>query len=103
MLKIGDPKAKNVLVLNPGTSASAAYFEPLAQTIVKMLPNWQVWAVERRENFLEDQSELNLLKQGKASPTDLFNYYLGYIGNSSITYQCGRFRTRRCRSPGSGA
>jgi pimeloyl-ACP methyl ester carboxylesterase len=84
-LKTGDPKAKNVLVLNPGTSASAAYFEPLAKTIVKLLPDWQVWAVERRENFLEDQSELNLLKQGKVSPTDFFNYYLGYIGNASVT------------------
>ena len=37
VLKTGDPKAKNVLVLNPGTSASAAYFEPLAKTIVKRL------------------------------------------------------------------
>jgi pimeloyl-ACP methyl ester carboxylesterase len=85
VLKTGDPKAKNVLVLNPGTSASAAYFEPLAKTIVKELPDWQVWAVERRENFLEDQSELNLFKQGKVSATDFFNYYLGYIGNSSVT------------------
>jgi pimeloyl-ACP methyl ester carboxylesterase len=85
VLKTGDPKAKNVLVLNPGTSASAAYFEPLARTIAKTLPNWQVWAVERRENFLEDQSELNLFKQGKVSPTDFFTYYLGYIGNPSIT------------------
>ena len=34
--------------------------------------------MERRENFLEDQSELNLLKQGKVSPSDFFNYYLGY-------------------------
>jgi pimeloyl-ACP methyl ester carboxylesterase len=85
VLKTGDPKAKNVLVLNPGTSASAAYFEPLAKTIVKELPNWQIWAVERRENYLEDQSELNLLKQGKVSPTDFFNYYLGYLTNSSVT------------------
>jgi pimeloyl-ACP methyl ester carboxylesterase len=85
VLKTGDPKAKNVLVLNPGTSASAAYFEPLARTIVKDLPNWQVWSVERRENYLEDQSELNLLKQGKVSPTDFFNYYLGYLSNSSVT------------------
>ncbi len=84
-LKTGNPKAKNVLVLNPGTSASAAYFEPLAKSIVKVLPDWQVWAVERRENFLEDESELNLLKQGKASATDLFNYYLGYLSNPSIT------------------
>jgi pimeloyl-ACP methyl ester carboxylesterase len=85
ILKTGDPKAKNVLVLNPGTSASAAYFEPLAKSIVKVLPDWQVWAVERRENFLEDQSELNLYKKGKVSSTDLFNYYLGWIGNPSIT------------------
>jgi pimeloyl-ACP methyl ester carboxylesterase len=84
VLKIGDPKADNVLVLNPGTSASAAYFQPLARTIVKTLPDWQVWSVERRENFLEDQSMLNLFKQGKTSPTDLFNYYLGYIGNPAI-------------------
>jgi pimeloyl-ACP methyl ester carboxylesterase len=85
VLKTGDPKAKNVLVLNPGTSASAAYFEPLAKGIVKDLPNWQIWAVERRENFLEDQSELNLLKQGKVSPTDFFNYYLGYLSNPGVT------------------
>jgi pimeloyl-ACP methyl ester carboxylesterase len=85
VLKTGDPKAKNVLVLNPGTSASAAYFEPLAKTLVKALPDWQVWAVERRENYLEDQSELNLLKEGKVGPTDFFNYYLGYLSNSSVT------------------
>ena len=85
ILKTGDRKAKNVLVLNPGTSASAAYFEPLARSIVKVLPDWQIWAVERRENFLEDQSELNLYKQGKVSSTDLFNYYLGWIGNASVT------------------
>jgi pimeloyl-ACP methyl ester carboxylesterase len=85
VLKIGDPKAKNVLVLNPGTSAGAGYFQPLARTIVKALPDWQVWSVERRENFLEDQSVLNLFKQGKTSPTNLFNYYLGYIGNPAIT------------------
>jgi hypothetical protein len=85
VLKVGDPKADNVLVLNPGTSAGAGYFLPLAKTIARDLPDWQIWSVERRENYLEDQSELDLLKQGKVSPTDLFNYYLGYIGNSSVT------------------
>ena len=84
-LKIGDPKAKNVLILNPGTSASAAYFQPLSRAIVKTLPNWQVWSVERRENFLEDQSELNLFKQGKVSPKQFFDYYLGYLTDPSIT------------------
>ncbi|HKG34958.1 MAG TPA: hypothetical protein VKA89_00820, partial [Solirubrobacterales bacterium] len=80
VLKIGDPKADNVLVLNPGTSASAAYSQPLARTIVKRLPDWQVWSVERRENYLEDQSVLNLRKQGTASTSDVFNYYLNHIG-----------------------
>ena len=41
-----------MLVLNPGTSASAAYFAPLAKAIVARAPGWQVWAVERRENLL---------------------------------------------------
>jgi pimeloyl-ACP methyl ester carboxylesterase len=84
VLKTGEPSAKNVLVLNPGTSASAAYFEPLAKSIVAALPNWQVWAVERRENFLEDQSMLDKVKRGQATATDLFNYYLGYLTNPSI-------------------
>lgn len=85
VLKTGQKGAPNVLILNPGTSASAGYFEPLAKTIVKMLPDWQVWAVERRENFLEDQSELNLLKQGRVSGKAFFNYYLGYLTDPSVT------------------
>src|SRR5437899_12274604 len=56
VLQIGPKKAKNVLVLNPGTSASAAYFAPLAKTVVEKTKGWQVWAVERRENLLEDHS-----------------------------------------------
>ena len=54
----------NVLVIEPGTSAGGAYFVPLAQWIVAAPPGWQVWSVERRENLLEDQSELNLAKRG---------------------------------------
>src|SRR5688500_13918398 len=50
ILKVGPARARNVLVLNPGTSASAAYFAPLAESIVARAPGWQVWAVERREN-----------------------------------------------------
>jgi hypothetical protein len=59
VLKQGDPKADHVLVLIPGTSAGAAYFAPLAKSIVSALPDWQVWSVERRENLLEDHSELD--------------------------------------------
>src|SRR5436305_2985191 len=84
ILKTGSPKAKNVLVLNPGTSASAAYFEPLAKDIVTRARAWQVWAVERRENLLEDQSMLDRAKEGKATGQQLFDYYLGWLTNSNI-------------------
>jgi pimeloyl-ACP methyl ester carboxylesterase len=85
ILKIGKPKAKNILVLNPGTSASAAYFAPLAKSIVARSPKWQVWAVERRENLLEDHSVLNQGKTGKATIKQVFNYYLGWLKDSSIS------------------
>jgi pimeloyl-ACP methyl ester carboxylesterase len=85
ILKIGSATAKNVLVLEPGTSAGSAYFVPLATWIVAKTPGWQVWSVERRENLLEDQSELNLFKLGKINSTQLFNYYLGYLKNPSVS------------------
>ena len=86
VIKIGPPTAKNVLVLEPGTSAGSAYFVPLAKWIVSKTRGWQVWSVERRENLLEDQSELNLAKEGKATSTQLFDYYLGYLKDPSITH-----------------
>jgi pimeloyl-ACP methyl ester carboxylesterase len=85
VLKVGPKKAKNVLILNPGTSASAAYFAPMSKTLVKEVDGWQVWAIERRENFLEDHSVFNQLKQGTATPEQTFEYYLEYITDSSIT------------------
>src|SRR6476620_5509610 len=77
----GNTKADKVLVLEPGTSASAVYFRLIARDIVSKLPDWQVWAVERRENLLEDQSRLDMSKLGKISPKQLFDYYLGWLGN----------------------
>ena len=85
ILEIGSPKARNVLVLNPGTSASAAYFAPLARSVVASARGWQVWSVERRENLLEDHSMLDRAKAGKATPQQLFDYYLGWLSNSSIS------------------
>jgi pimeloyl-ACP methyl ester carboxylesterase len=84
VVAVGPAKAKNVLVLEPGTSAGGGYFVPLAKWIVARAPGWQVWSVERRENLLEDQSELNLAKRGQATATQLFNYYLGYITDPSV-------------------
>jgi len=85
VIKVGAPSARNVLVLEPGTSAGSAYFVPLARWITKTAPGWQVWSVERRENLLEDQSELDRYKQGHASAAQLFDYYLGYLKDPGVT------------------
>jgi pimeloyl-ACP methyl ester carboxylesterase len=79
VIEVGPRSAKNVLVLEPGTSAGSAYFVPLAKWLVSSVKGWQVWSVERRENLLEDQSMLNRAKAGKASTTSVFDYYLGYL------------------------
>lgn len=86
VIKIGSAGARNVLVLEPGTSAAGAYFVPLAKWIVSKAPGWQVWAVERRESLLEDQSELNLAKEGKATSSQVYDYYLGYLKDPSVTH-----------------
>jgi pimeloyl-ACP methyl ester carboxylesterase len=86
VLKIGPERAKNVLVLNPGTSAGSSYFKPLADDIVSATDGrWQVWSVERRENQLEDHAVLDEFKQGAATPQRLFEYYLGWLVDPSVT------------------
>jgi len=77
--------APNVLVFEPGTSAAAAYFVPLAKSLVEATKGWQVWAVERRENFLENQKVATKVKKGKATPLEFYDYYLGYLGHPEIT------------------
>jgi pimeloyl-ACP methyl ester carboxylesterase len=84
VIKIGPEDAKNVLVLVPGTSAGSGYFVPLARDVVDATDDWQVWSVERRENQLEDHSVLGRAKRGKAEPQEVFDYYLGYLTDSSI-------------------
>ena len=86
VLEVGPSSAKNVLVLNPGTSAGSGYFKPLADDIVRMTNGaWQVWSVERRENLLEDQYMLDQYKRGLATTQQLFDYYLGWLTNKAIT------------------
>jgi pimeloyl-ACP methyl ester carboxylesterase len=79
VIEVGPATAKNVLVLEPGTSAGAAYFVPFAKSLVERTVGWQVWSVERRENLLEDQSRINLAKRSRISGTQLFCYYLGWL------------------------
>ncbi|HXD54571.1 MAG TPA: hypothetical protein VN618_07435 [Solirubrobacteraceae bacterium] len=79
VIKVGRRTAKNVLVFVPGTSGGAAYIVPFAKSLAQRLGDWQVWSVERRENLLEDQSLLRKAKSGKATPAEVFHYYLGYL------------------------
>lgn len=79
VIKVGPARAKHVLVLVPGTSAGGPYFLPVARDLVRRLPGWQVWAVERRENLLEDHSMLDRAKAGQATVQQLFDYYLGWL------------------------
>ncbi|HZR81565.1 MAG TPA: hypothetical protein VFD92_10755 [Candidatus Binatia bacterium] len=85
VLEIGSPTARRILILNPGTSASASYFAPLAKTIVSRVSGWQVWSVERRENQLEDHSVLDRAKKHTATPREVFDYYLGWLADPSVT------------------
>ena len=86
VLEVGPASARNVLVLNPGTSAGSGYFKPLADDIVRRTHGgWQVWSVERRENQLEDQFVLDQYKGGLATTQQLFDYYLGWLTDPTIT------------------
>src|SRR5436305_1507591 len=55
-----------------------------SRVLLKRGRGWQVWAVERRENLLEDQSMLDKAKEGKATGKQLFDYYLGWLADPSI-------------------
>src|SRR4051794_13302728 len=83
VLQVGPRDARHVLVLEPGTLAGAAYFRPVAANLVKRLKGWQVWAVDRRENGLEDLSELDAARAGDVTPNGLFDYYVGWLGDAS--------------------
>jgi len=80
VVQTGPSKAKNVLVLVPGTSAGAGYFLPLARTLAERMDGWQIWSVERRENLLEDHTMLDRYKRGETTVDGFFDYYLGWIG-----------------------
>jgi hypothetical protein len=84
VLRIGSSSARHVLVLLPGTSAGAGYFVPVAEDLVAALHGWQVWAVDRRENLLEDHTVLDRARAGVVAERQLFDYYLGWIANPAI-------------------
>jgi len=85
VVKYGNPDGRKILVLNPGTSAGGTFFGPFANALTRKLKGWQVWAIERRENLLEDHSYLEKYVNGEASNQEVFDYYLGWLTDPSIS------------------
>ena len=82
--KVGPASAKRVLVLIPGTFAGAGVFGRVAHELVKRVPGLAVWSIDRRSNVLEDTSYMVEALHDQVTGQQLFDYYLGWIGNSSI-------------------
>jgi hypothetical protein len=80
----GRSRAKNVLVLMPGTFGGAGDFRLAARHMVRKNRNLQVWAADRRGEALEDTSMFEKGLRGEATPEEIFDYYLGYIVDPSI-------------------
>ena len=82
--KIGPSSAKTVLVLVPGFSAGAGGFTLVGRDLVRRVPGLQVWALDRRSQALEDTSVFERGLKGRATPKQVFDYYLGWITDQSI-------------------
>jgi hypothetical protein len=83
--RFGSPSATNVLVLVPGTLGGAADFDVVGPYLAAHVPNLQVWAEMRREGALEDNSVLLQTLHNRASLQQVFNYYVGWLANASVT------------------
>ncbi|MDX6666089.1 MAG: hypothetical protein QOG68_2295 [Solirubrobacteraceae bacterium] len=82
--KVGSPTAKHVLVLIPGTFAGSGSFGIVAKALTEQVPDLQVWSIDRRPNQFEDTSYMVKALKGEITSKQLFDYYLGWIGDSSI-------------------
>jgi pimeloyl-ACP methyl ester carboxylesterase len=82
--KIGPAKARTVLVLLPGFQGGAGDFTLLGRDLVRRTTGLQVWAVDRRSEGLEDTKVFRDAFAGRKSVKAAYDYYLGWIGNSSV-------------------
>ena len=83
--RYGSASAKKVLVLVPGTLAGAADFSLVGPYLAAHVPGLQVWAEMRREGALEDNSMLLEGLHNQATVQQVFDYYLGWSVNPSIS------------------
>ncbi|MCO5315054.1 MAG: hypothetical protein M9938_02660 [Solirubrobacterales bacterium] len=75
----GRQKARDVLILMPGTFGGAGDFTLAARALVRRNRDLQVWALDRREQALEDTSMFRRALDREASLEDAYNYYLGFM------------------------
>jgi len=80
----GSPKADDVLILMPGTFGGAGDFTLAAKEMVRKNRNLQVWALDRREQALEDTSMFEKGLKGKATLQEVYDYYLGFLIDPSV-------------------
>jgi len=81
----GSPSAKHVLVLVPGTNGGAGDFDLVAPYLATHVPDLQVWSEMRREGALQDESVIQSTLAGKTTSQQMFDYYLGWISDHSVT------------------
>jgi hypothetical protein len=81
----GDPTAKHVLVLVPGTNGGAGDFDLIGPYLATHVPGLQVWAEMRREGALQDESVIQSTLAGTTTSQQMFDYYLGWISDPKIT------------------
>ena len=79
--KYGPNSAKKVLLLIPGTNGGAENFALVGPEMAKKVPDLQVWAMDRREQALEDNSMMQKVLANKATPQQALDYYLGWTLN----------------------
>ncbi len=84
--RFGSPSASHVLVLVPGTNGGAGDFDLVAPYLVDHVPDLQVWSEMRREGALQDESVVRSTLAGRTTPTQMFDYYLGWISDPAITH-----------------
>lgn len=81
--EFGPKSADRVLVLIPGTDGGAGNFTPTGRWLAKKVPGLQVWAVDRRENVLEDTAMFEEGLAGTKTLQEVFDYYLGWIDGAT--------------------
>ena len=79
--EFGSPKARDVLVLMPGTQGGAGDFTLTARYLERRFDDLQVWAIDRRTQALEDTAVFRKVLAGKVSLKSMFDHYLGWIAN----------------------